>query len=37
MLLNNFIYKFIELKLDCGGFDNLDTKNDLERIYTNTR
>lgn len=37
MLLNNFIYKFIELKLDCGGFDNLDTKNDLERIYANTR
>lgn len=35
-LLNIFIYKFIELKLDYGGgFDNLDSKKDLERVYSN--
>ncbi len=36
MLINSFIYNFIELKLDyCGDFENMDSKKDLERIYDN--
>lgn len=35
-LLNIFIYKFIELKLDKHrGLDNLDSKKDLKRMYVN--